>query len=243
MKEIEIPEGYEARIEGNKVILEPKGSEDERIIQMIKKVIYDCNDGTEHLIGDKEVALIMNWLEKHKEQKIKTDACGFPLREHEESACSYLERSLAPDMRHIWYEACAEIKEKQKEQEFTHHEVGESLEEAVTHQMEDDGDVDDFVRKGLDDVVLKYAKLGAEWQKEQKPAEWSEEDEAFLRVAIAICNRYSHKDIADWLKSLRPQPHWKPSEEQMDALKETAEWKKYSNPQLFSLYEDLQKLM
>jgi len=44
-------------------------------------------------------------------------------------------------------------------------------------------------------------------QKEQKPAEWSEEDEAFLKVAIAICNRYSHKDIADWLKSLRPQPH------------------------------------
>ena len=49
-------------------------------------------------------------------------------------------------------------------------------------------------------------------QKEQKPAEWSEEDEAFLKVAIAICNRYSHKDIADWLKSLRPS--WKPSEEQ-----------------------------
>ena len=32
--------------------------------------------------------------------------------------------------------------------------------------------------------------------------EWSEEDKAFLKVAIAICNRYSHKDIADWLKSL-----------------------------------------
>ena len=35
--------------------------------------------------------------------------------------------------------------------------------------------------------------------------QWSDEDEAFLKVAIAICNRYSHKDIADWLKSLRPQ--------------------------------------
>jgi hypothetical protein len=43
-------------------------------------------------------------------------------------------------------------------------------------------------------------------KQEQQPAEWSEEDKAFLKVAIAICNRYSHKDIADWLKSLRPQP-------------------------------------
>ena len=39
-KEIEIPEGYEARIEGNKVILEPKESEDEGI----RKFIIDCID-------------------------------------------------------------------------------------------------------------------------------------------------------------------------------------------------------
>ena len=44
-------------------------SEDERIIRMIKKVIYDCNEGNEHMIGDKEVVLIMDWLEKQKEQK------------------------------------------------------------------------------------------------------------------------------------------------------------------------------
>lgn len=57
--------------------------------------------------------------------------------------------------------------EKQKEQQFTHHEVDESLRDAVTHQMEDDGDVDDFIRKGIDDIALKYAELGAKWQKEQ----------------------------------------------------------------------------
>ena len=54
----------------------------------------------------------------------------------------------------------------QKEHSFTHHETNESLEEAVTHQMEDDGDVDDFIRKGLDKTVLKYAQIGAEWQKQ-----------------------------------------------------------------------------
>ena len=38
-----------------------------------------------------------------------------------------------------------------------------NLDEAVTTQMEEDGDVDHFVRKGIDDIALKYAKLGAEW--------------------------------------------------------------------------------
>lgn len=54
-----------------------------------------------------------------------------------------------------------------KEQDFTHHEADDSLQEAVTHQMEDEQVIDDYVRRGLDDVVLKYAQLGAKWQKEQ----------------------------------------------------------------------------
>lgn len=54
-----------------------------------------------------------------------------------------------------------------KEQDFTHHETNESLQEAVTHQMEDEQVIDDYVRRGLDDIVLKYAQLGAKWQREQ----------------------------------------------------------------------------
>ena len=50
---------------------------------------------------------------------------------------------------------------------FTHHEINESLAESVARQMEDDGDVDDFVRRGIDDIVLKYAELGAKWQAER----------------------------------------------------------------------------
>lgn len=78
-----------------------------------------------------------------------------------------------------------------------------------------------------------------------KPAEWSAEDEAFLKVAIAICNRYSHKDIADWLKSLRPQPHWKPSEEQILALERAVDALKVytSYIPLISLLEELKKRM
>ena len=39
-KTIEIPEGYKARIEGNKVILEPKESEDKAFIELIKGILH-----------------------------------------------------------------------------------------------------------------------------------------------------------------------------------------------------------
>lgn len=45
--------------------------------------------------------------------------------------------------------------------------ASEDLERCVVEQMEADGDVDDFVRRGIDDIVSKYAQLGAQWQKEQ----------------------------------------------------------------------------
>jgi hypothetical protein len=59
------------------------------------------------------------------------------------------------------------LEEAAEEYMFTHHEANESLEEAVTHQMEDDGNVDDFVRRGIDNIALRYAELGAEWQKQR----------------------------------------------------------------------------
>ncbi len=45
--------------------------------------------------------------------------------------------------------------------------ASEDLEKCVVEQMETDGDVDDFVRRGIDDIASKYAQLGAQWQKEQ----------------------------------------------------------------------------
>lgn len=67
-------------------------------------------------------------------------------------------------------------------------------------------------------------------QKEQKPAEWSEEDEEMLNSCISSIeeskeNRYAYKETDGdtsydyeiaWLKSLRPS--WKPSEHQMSML-------------------------
>ena len=76
----------------------------------------------------------------------------------------------------------------------------------------------------VSDIVLNAILNAFKWQKEQKPAEWSEEDERLLTklmtfVDIECFDRECNgQDVIAWLKSLRPQPHWKPSEEQMGAL-------------------------
>jgi hypothetical protein len=90
---------------------------------------------------------------------------------------------------------------------------------------------------------------------EQKPA-WSEEDEKFLDGIIANLEylmdransdtlKQSLQKRIDWLKSLRPQNTWKPSDEQMTALRRmkaaiAGEGEIYVP--LNSLYEDLKKL-
>ena len=74
--------------------------------------------------------------------------------------------------------------------------------------------------KSLKDRVLPQLKQ-----------EWDEEDKAKLDALIEIfktnykgnwydtnTGEYIGLEFADWLKSLRPQSHWKPSEEQIKAL-------------------------
>ena len=47
----------------------------------------------------------------------------------------------------------------------------------------------------------------------QSKHEWSEEDEMQLDAAIHLVDSTGHIATMNWLKSLKPQPHWKPSEE------------------------------
>ena len=62
-----------------------------------------------------------------------------------------------------------------------------------------------------------------ERQKEQKPVEWSEEDEnRFNNLCWVIddskWNEASKQGFKNFLNALRSRYYWKPSEEQMDAL-------------------------
>lgn len=98
-------------------------------------------------------------------------------------------------------------------------------------------------------ILGLITSLQREWNNGDGKMEWSEEDERNLYNTIEAI-KYTF-DVSEgsggscliaWLKfHLRPQSHWKPNKDQMEALKETADRQRYSNPQLFSLYEDLLK--
>ena len=88
----------------------------------------------------------------------------------------------------------------------------------------------------------------------QPKQEWSEEDnikciysylELYLNHATDINEIEECKYLKDWLKSLKPQNHWKPSEEQMQALKKRTHGLHTSSETrkaLESLIDDLTKL-
>lgn len=89
-----------------------------------------------------------------------------------------------------------------------------------------------------------------EKQKEQKPAEWSEEDKEMklkiLKYLSTRCSVIEFEEVENWLNNLRIRPHWKPSEEQLDALREYIYAKqpntdKYGKP-VVSLLSDLKQL-
>ena len=117
--------------------------------------------------------------------------------------------------------------------------------------------------KGQTDVIEDPEAYGL-----CKPSEWSEKDEKMIwnivdvleadneenkkKFPYALILHEQYKKMVDWLISLRPRPSWKPSEEQMEALKSFLDyhrpirngsvqnWLKFNN--LESLYEQLKKL-
>ena len=102
-------------------------------------------------------------------------------------------------------------------------------------------------------LFKKIHEAGYEWDAdkkelrkiEHKPADWSDEDEKQARQIKRIvhdgCTQKLQKQIADWFESLKERYTWKPSEEQMKALKQAktdACGKPYFNA-LSSLYINL----
>jgi len=90
-------------------------------------------------------------------------------------------------------------------------------------------------------------------QGEQKPAEWSKEDEAFYqRLEQIVCKVdieafQGDIDLHSWLKSHKPKNRWKPSDEQMEALHDLNLIGGISytgqGQTLIELYNDLKKLI
>ena len=120
-----------------------------------------------------------------------------------------------------------------------------------------------FKQGHLEGCTAGYNKAMKEMeQKEQKPVEWSEEDNRLLDFWLDVIDRNdwrmdedfckASREFINRLKSLRPQkkeelPKWKPSDEQMNVLRKyvSGEWKGLTfneDEHLKSLYNDLKKL-
>ena len=116
-------------------------------------------------------------------------------------------------------------------------------------------------------LFQKMKEAGYEWDAEKKelkkverkPA-WSEEDEKMVGCIRGIIERYAFSQSAvdingelcerefiepdEWLKSLKERYTWKPSDEQMKALKEACDehWEPDGLDPLYMLYQDLKNL-
>ena len=94
---------------------------------------------------------------------------------------------------------------------------------------------------------------GNKWHLVEQPPAWSEEDEEMWLDAIKYLELFDAQGIhgnkavpcINWLKSLRPQNKWKPSDEQIEALESATENCAYSEYQdcLRKLIGQLKKLM
>ena len=111
-----------------------------------------------------------------------------------------------------------------------------------------------IVNNGERDIQVHFSYT-KDWKLvEQKPA-WSEEDEKIIRGLIAICDewvvRHSYYPVENcdiemlknWLKSFKERYIWKPSDEQMEAVRIARDRNDKIGFYLSQLYDDLKKLM
>ena len=233
-KEIEIPEGYDARIEGNKIIIEPKESKDERIRKMIleqmerwKKCAEDNN--VEQDVSDASDAIA--YLEKHKEQNLVEWS-----EEDEKKLRSVISlMRLSPSVVPLYDKMCLEGWLELLPERFSLQ--SNKKEEIVLHW--ENGHPEPY--KSV--LILRRGNVVVE-------GEWSEETGRWYQYGLQFYLEDSEVD--GWMdkKSLlfgnfNTQSHWKPSKYQMNALKDVIEHALLTCRQqvpLESLYNDLQKL-
>ena len=297
--EYEIPEGYEAKIEGGKVIIEMKESEDERIRRDILEALsYGLACEESILMPGVKTTLkeATAYLEKQKEQKEKVATewpnmsncpknckkclakCFYRKEQYEEKKLTDLwseEDYKMIESINMVFDMCAA--KNIATEETTLYKLRawlKSLPERINLLPRQEwSEEDENMLKTIFDSLETYAKNGhpclksvvedeIAWLKSLRPQpmqKWSKEDERMRDNLISLLIRlsantrtdstspsYSYPREIAWLKSLRPQPHWKPSEEQMVALNalNCHGGLSYAGQQehLISLYNDIKKL-
>lgn len=232
-------------------------SEDERIRKRLIEYFEGFRMGNAEVKWEGlNVQEVLVWLEKQKEQKpVEKPSMLEQLREH-----------LANTPKEQLDAEFEELKE------FTIPKPAECLDKDKIYVIMKNQQPTEWSEK--DSLHLANAVLSAEkewgnesctakWLKSlperfnlQPKREWSVEDEEKLKAICTYLRDYSRlaklgdklrfNEYCDFLKSLRPQPHWKPSEEQMKALSDACciafEEERDFHPSLSRLYHDLRKL-
>ena len=272
--EYTIPEGMEAEIKGGKIIVRKKEIDAKKnYIQGIRKTLASIEDKAHNILGlyDYDWVAIrashrllgeyLDCIEKQKEQKPRST------EETELNSIAFLEQ--------LGYTCVPPGKEQKlaennypeyNSDEYESFEDGNATglrrkEQKPTEWKENFCEEVERVSKRYPEVsfakLSRIAKHFAEWVSNNF-AEWSEEDEIIKHdienlihfalkdgSAVSPAADTTKENALDWLKSLRPQHHWKPSGEQMEALEKafrkegTDEYRHTIN----SLYQDLKKLM
>lgn len=218
------------------LIPELRESEDEKMTEFEQSVYDLCP-----VLGIEEAkATASDLLELAKETLLKTGKVV--LTSNYPEGCSF------EDGFHLGYNEGFNAKQEQKPAEWSDTDnIGWDEAFACVTRAE---------KAAKNEEELQNAVIAEKWLKEIKfkyyvnpvKPEWSEEDEKIIQSLILEVNKYvffagiEANKIVNFLKSLHPQPHWKPSEEQMEAFSQIVR-QFQPDKELESLYNDLQKLM
>ena len=217
---------------------ELKESEDERIINIFRKVIYGCDKGEMQMLGDKECDDCLSWLKKQGEHAhfLSKIQVGDKVTRNEDGVLvnlSQLKRVAKPSKKQGEKEPTQSPKAMTKLEEKL-----SSLVVAAVHT---------YCEKNLLETphfvgLILGDKMAKEWSKEiltlaeeelrkieQKTEEenkgnvggispnWSEEDEEEFQIAIDTLVEAGQHDSAKWLQSLKgiaqPKQEWSKEDE------------------------------
>ena len=196
----------------------------------------------------KPIEDVVKDITKNKESAIKFLKSAGIMDDNGELAEIYRSEQKPADYDHEMWKNCEANFEGGKKEVIDHPEKY-GLQKLAEWSEEDKDYYDTIVRKlevigddsGLSDNQIKFLREHCPLHR----SEWNEEDETIIEGACSALEIYGHTKLAERLKFLRPQSHWKPSKEQMEALETAERW--YSdnmgcNFALVSLCEQLKKL-
>lgn len=218
---------------------ELKESEDEKIKKSLIGHLKECRNNTRSEVMIGEYAKWIAWLEK------------VIIPSHNDIDLSFIE-----DIKNVITEAPLLIYSDKEKMIAWLEKQGEQ--KPINQCNTQEPTLDEA--KKWNEAYEKGYSLGYEnGRNEQKPAEWSEENEIMKVHTLQIIKKYWNslpdtdyddenemsESCYNWLKSLKSQSHWKPSEEQMNYLKKVYESYSVCEGErwaLESLYNDLSKL-